>query len=154
MTYNRRGLSTPLFKRPFKVSKTLFLGNKYKENIPKKRQHTHKQYSTSIAEKKTAAPAAAEITPKIIEDWKKQYGDVFCVEAEGRKGYLRRPDRRIIASANVLGGVDGLKIKEILLRNCWLGGDSALLDEDRYFLGILPHADAIIEIVESDLKKV
>lgn len=107
-----------------------------------------------MTEKKTAAPVAAEITPEIIEGWKKQYGDVFCVEAEGRKGYLRRPDRRIIASANVLGGVDGLKIKEILLRNCWLGGDDALLDEDRYFLGILPHADAIIEIVESDLKKV
>ena len=50
-----------------------------------------------MAEKKTAAPAAAEITPEIIEDWKKQYGDVFCVEAEGRKGYLRRPDRQIIA---------------------------------------------------------
>ncbi len=107
-----------------------------------------------MAEKKTAAPAAAEVTPEIIEGWKKKYGDVFCVEAEGRKGYLRRPDRRIIASANVLGGVDGLKVKEILLRNCWLGGDNALLDEDRYFLGILPHADAIIEIVESDLKKV
>ena len=94
-----------------------------------------------MAEKKTAAPAAAEVTPEIIEGWKKKYGDVFCVEAEGRKGYLRR-------------GVDGLKVKEILLRNCWLGGDNALLDEDRYFLGILPHADAIIEIVESDLKKV
>ena len=117
-----------------------------------------------MAEKKTAAHATAEITPEIIEGWKKKYGDVFCVEAEGRKGYLRRPGggnapaprptRRIIASANVLGGVDGLKIKEILLRNCWLGGDNALLDEDRYFLGILPHADAIIEIVESDLKKV
>ena len=80
-----------------------------------------------MAEKKTAAPAAAEVTPEIIEGWKKKYGDVFCVEAEGRKGYLRRPDRRIIASANVIGGVDGLKVKEILLRNCWLGGEMRCL---------------------------
>ena len=107
-----------------------------------------------MAEKKTAAPAAAEITPKIIEDWKKQYGDVFCVEAEGRKGYLRRPDRRIIASANVLGGVDGLKIKEILLETAGSAATVRFLTRTAISWAYSPHADAIIEIVESDLKKV
>lgn len=107
-----------------------------------------------MANGKTAACEAAAITPEMIEGWKKKYGEVYVVSTEGKTAYLRRPDRQIISAASVLGGPDNLKQKEVLIRNCWLGGDEEILNEDRYFLGLSIQVDAIIEIAQVELKKV
>jgi hypothetical protein len=101
----------------------------------------------------TSAPAGADITPAMIEGWKKKYGDVFIVEADGKRAYLRRPDRQTIAAAAVIGGADGFKQKEIVIRNCWLGGDRELVEADKYFLSLAAQVDSIVEIVEVSLKK-
>lgn len=104
--------------------------------------------------KTTAHEAATEATPAMIAGWKNKYGEVYVVSSEGKTAYLRRPDRKIISAAAVLGGSDNLKQKEVLIRNCWLGGDEALLEEDKYFLGLSTQVDAIIEVAQVELKKV
>lgn len=105
-----------------------------------------------MAQKQKPA-ASAEVTPEIIEGWKKQYGEVFVVESEGKKAWLRRPDRKAISAANVVGGSDALKINEVLIRNCWLGGDMEFQTEDRLFYGLGPQVNALIEVAAVELKK-
>lgn len=95
-----------------------------------------------------------EITPEQIGEWKKQHGKVFRIESGGKVAYLRRPTRKIIAMANVIGGVDLLKVREVLVQNCWLGGDMDFQTDDRYFLGLSTQVDAIIEMAEVSLKEV
>lgn len=104
-------------------------------------------------EMKKAAPTAAEVTSEVIEGWKKKYGDVFVIEADGKRAWLRRPDRKIIGAAAVLGGENPIKQKEVMLRNVWLGGDEELRDDDRYFLGLAGQLDALVDIAQVSLKK-
>lgn len=96
---------------------------------------------------------AIAVTPEQIADWKRKYGEVYIATSEGRTAYLRRPDRKIISAAAVLGGADNLKQKEVLIRNCWLGGDEEMLTEDKYFLGLSTQIDALIEVAQVELKK-
>lgn len=93
------------------------------------------------------------VTPEMVEKWKAKYGDVFVIEGEGRKAWIRRPDRKVISAAAVNAGADLLKNRELILRNCWLGGDMALQNDDRYFLAIASQIDEIIDIAEVAIKK-
>lgn len=106
-----------------------------------------------MAEKKTS-PAAVEISPEQIAAWKKQYGKVYRVEVDGKIGYVRRPTRQIIGMAGVIGGNDTVALTEVLIKNCWLGGDSELKTEDKYVLGFVGKFDEIIEIAKVELKEV
>lgn len=92
-------------------------------------------------------------TDKQIENWKKQYGDVFCYEADDFACYLRRPDRKAIGAAGVKGGDDFIKQGEVLIANAWLGGNDELRDEDRYFLGLQKHINGLVEVKTGELKK-
>lgn len=105
-----------------------------------------------MAEKKAPA-TSAEITPAQIAAWKKEHGRVYVFESEGKKCYLRKPTRAIIAGAHVLGGNDGLKINETMIKSCWLGGDTELKDDDKYFLSLAGQLGIMIEVAEGELKE-
>lgn len=96
---------------------------------------------------------AGVVTAQQIEKWKAQYGRIYTYTADGKVGYLRAPDRRIIASAAVLAGPDNLKQKEMVIANCWLGGDADLKDRDNYFFGLSNVVDGIIDVVQGELKE-
>lgn len=88
-----------------------------------------------------------------IEAWKKKHGDVFAYEADGKICYLHRPSRQAIAAASVIGKEDPFKFAEIILANCWLGGDEELRTEDRYFMGLSQKVSELVEITVGELKK-
>lgn len=88
-----------------------------------------------------------------IEGWKRKYTAVFCYEVDGKRCYLRTPDRKALSAAAAIGKNDPLKYNEILLNNCWLEGDDAIRTEDKYFLGISGQLAEIVEIAEGNLKK-
>ena len=95
-----------------------------------------------------------EITKEQIAEWKAKNGEVFCYETtDGKKGYLKRPDRRALSYSAVLGKDDPMKYNEAMLKACWLGGDSEIQTEDRYFLGISGILADLIEIKTGELKK-
>lgn len=99
------------------------------------------------------APSA--VTAAQIEDWKRKHGKVFIYEAtDGKKCYLRQPNRRIISAAAVTAGNDSLLQKELVIKNCFLGGDRELLDEDKYFYVMAGQIEGLIEVVEGQLKEV
>ena len=88
-----------------------------------------------------------------IADWKKKYGEVFLVEVDGRTAYLKKPDRKALGAAAVLGKTDPMKYNEILLCNCWIEGDEEIKTDDSLFLGVSAQLAELIEIREASIKK-
>ena len=96
----------------------------------------------------------AEVTKEQIESWKKKHGDVFEVKVDGRTAYLKKPDRKVLGAASVLGKDDPMKYNETLLENCWLGGDEEIKTDDSLFLGVSSVLAEIIEIKKAEIKKI
>lgn len=88
-----------------------------------------------------------------IKEWKAKYGQIFAYEADGKKCYLRKPDRKVLSAAAVMGKEDPMKYNEVILNNCWLDGDEEIKTDDGYFLGISQVLAKLIEIREGELKK-
>lgn len=88
-----------------------------------------------------------------IESWKKKWGDVFCVVVGDKVAYLKRPDRKTLGAAAVVGKNDPMKYNEILLKNCWLDGDEEIKTDDALFLGVSAKLGELIDIKEAELKK-
>ena len=93
------------------------------------------------------------ITDEMIEDWKKKHDEIFIVEVEDKVAYLHTPSRKVLRQANVHGKTDDIKFAEIILNNCWLGGDEIIKTDDSYFLGVASELSQIIDIKEATIKK-
>ena len=44
-----------------------------------------------------------------IQEWKDKYGDVYRVDVDGHTAYLKRPSRKALGAAAVLGKQDPMK---------------------------------------------
>jgi len=74
------------------------------------------------------------------------------VKTEGVTAYLKTPSRKVISMATSLGGKDPIKFGEIILKNCWLGGDERIKDEDELFLAANGVLGDLIRIKSASLK--
>lgn len=88
-----------------------------------------------------------------ISEWKEKYGDVYQVEVDGHVAYLKKPNRKALGAAAVVGKSDPMKYNEILLNNCWIEGDELIKTEDALFLGVSAQLAELIEIKEAAIKK-
>ena len=66
---------------------------------------------------------------------------------------MAKPATCTVRPASVVGKEDPFKFAEIVLANCWLGGDEELRTEDRYFMGLSQKISEIIEIKVGEIKK-
>ena len=48
---------------------------------------------------------------------------------------------------------DPIRSNEVLLENCWLGGDESVKTDDSKFMGVSPVLAEIIQVKEATLKK-
>ncbi|WP_454982316.1 hypothetical protein [Capnocytophaga granulosa] len=93
------------------------------------------------------------ITKEQIQSWKKQYKDIFVISVEDKKVYLRTPDRKTLSYASTLATKDPLKFNEVILDNCWLGGDEEIKTNDELFLAVSSKLPDLIQIKEATLEK-
>lgn len=108
--------------------------------------------ATQIEKMNMETKAEKTIEQKISE-WKEKHGTVFQVEVGGHVAYLKRPDRKVLGAAAVIGKADPMKYNEVILNNCWLEGDEEIKTDDALFLGVSAQLAEIIEIKEATLKK-
>ena len=94
-----------------------------------------------------------EALEKQIAEWKKKYGNVYELEVDGKKCWLKSPDRKILAMASVESGADEFKFNEIILENCWIAGDDEIKSEERLFLGVCRKISYIVDVAEATIKK-
>lgn len=92
-------------------------------------------------------------TPEQIAAWKNVHKDIWKIEVENSVCYLRKPDRSTMKAVATIGGNDPIRANEILLENCWLGGDESIKTDDDKFFGVSGQLANIVEIKQAELKK-
>lgn len=96
-----------------------------------------------------------EVTPTMIDIWKKQHGEVISYSVEDKVGYFRKPTRQEISYASVASNQmkDVIKYSETLMTACWLGGDKEILEKDEYFMGAMAIIETLAEVKTGEVKK-
>lgn len=94
-----------------------------------------------------------EVSQEQIAEWKKKHGGVYRIDVDGRSCYLRKPNRKELGYAAMAGKTDPLKYNELILKNCWLGGDEDIRDDDDLFLSVGAVLAEIIEVKAAEIKK-
>lgn len=89
-----------------------------------------------------------------IEELKKKHGDVFLVTAGDMSCLLKKPTRDNLAHAMAVSKTDPLKMTEVILANTWLAGDENIKSDLGALVGISTQIDQILEIKNSEIKKV
>ena len=107
-----------------------------------------------MAKKKIIGQATAEQ----IKECKDRYGYLLYFKVDDDNDvthicYLRTPKQKDLSAASVASKVDPLKFNEVILRQCWLGGDEAIRIDDRMFLSVSGKIPDIIEVAEAELEK-
>ncbi len=92
-------------------------------------------------------------TQEQINAWKAQHGDMYEVEVDGHYCYLKKPSRKALGYASVAGKSNPIKFNEILLNDCWVGGDEAIKTEDDLFLAVSGQLAELISVKEAALAK-
>lgn len=92
-------------------------------------------------------------TPEQIESWKNLHKEVFTVTVGDSIGYLKKPDRNTIKAVSSIGQSDSIRSIEILLENCWLGGDEDIKTDDDKFFGVSQELAKLINFKQAELKK-
>ncbi len=88
-----------------------------------------------------------------IDQWKKEYGDVFQVKVDGHVAYFKKPGRKILASASKSLENSNIQYVEDLLENTFIGGSREVIDNDDFFLAAMQVIDQLIEVKEAELVK-
>lgn len=88
-----------------------------------------------------------------IDAWKKQEEEIFAITCEGRICYLRRPSRKVLGYAGSVSAKDPIKFNELILNDCFIGGDEAFKTDDSLFLAASAQIPALIEVKEAELVK-
>lgn len=94
-----------------------------------------------------------EVTKEQIQEWKKKHGKVFKISCDGKSCYLKPPSRKTLGYASVASKDDPLKFNEVILRDCWLGGDEELRTDDVLFLSVSSQLANIIQTKEAELEE-
>jgi len=72
---------------------------------------------------------------------------------EDKIGLFKKPDRKIISMASAVAATDPLEYVATVAENCFVEGDRELLDQDDYFLGIVPVINELVETKTATLLK-
>jgi hypothetical protein len=91
-------------------------------------------------------------TPEQLAEWKAKHGEFFGIQIEDKVCYLKKPDRKSLSFASQVGS-DPMKFNEVILKNCWLGGDEDILINDSLFLAASSKLDQVIEFKKAELVK-
>jgi len=94
-----------------------------------------------------------DLTADEIEQYKKEYKEVYLIEVEDKKCFLHPPTRQILDAARAGSKKADSKFNEILLEGCWLAGNKEMITEDEYFLSASAQLGEIITYKDSSIKK-
>ncbi|MGI6718980.1 MAG: hypothetical protein ACOX4D_07615 [Bacteroidales bacterium] len=93
------------------------------------------------------------VSDEQIQTWKSMHGKIYAIEVDDSICYLKRPDRKTLSAAAAIGQSDPIKFAEIMLDNCWLGGDPEIKTDDVKFLGASSKLDSLVQVAAANLKE-
>lgn len=97
------------------------------------------------------------VTEEQIKQWKAKYGQVSKITVHTDDGdkvcYLKMPGRKVMGYASVAAKENPLKFNEVILNDCWLGGDEEIKTDDCLFLSVSAKISELVELKEAELEK-
>lgn len=94
-----------------------------------------------------------KVSQEQIESWKAEHVDITRVNIGVKEAYFKAPSRKAYSYASKVASTDPLQFNEIILKDCFIGGDKELIDNERYFLTMSGHVKDLLGIMESSLEK-
>lgn len=94
-----------------------------------------------------------QVSQEQIDAWKAEYKTVWALKVDGRVAYIKKPDRKTLGYASTAGAKDPMKFNEILMKECFIGGDEEIKTDDDLFLAASSQLAQIIEVKEAELEK-
>lgn len=91
-------------------------------------------------------------TAEQISEWKNKHGNVFKAVVGDSVCYLKKPDRKTMSYVATLGN-NPIRANEVLLENCWLGGDESIKTDDENFYGVSAKLNEIVAIKDAEITK-
>lgn len=98
------------------------------------------------------------VTQAEIDKWKKSHGTVnqidILYDGHTYTCYLKKPDRNTVSFAMSKESADRiLESGEIILENCWLGGDESIKENDDIWMAAAMRARTTFDLPEASVKK-
>ncbi|MCM1035538.1 MAG: hypothetical protein NC038_05520 [Paludibacter sp.] len=99
-----------------------------------------------------------EVTKEQIAEWKAKYGQVSRITVKDPENgdkvcYLKLPSRKALGYATQAAKDNPMKFNEVILQDCWLGGDDEIKTNDTLFLSVSSKIAELIEVKEAELEK-
>lgn len=88
-----------------------------------------------------------------IEELKKKHGEIFLIEFEDKKAYLKKPSRQVLSLAMSKMQTNPLGFAETILNQCFIAGDEDVKTNDAYFFGAAAQLEGLMEVKTAELKK-
>ena len=110
--------------------------------------------SIEMPNKNIPARASDSITPEQIAQWKREHKTVHELEVDGYKCWLKAPNRETVRYAMQKGATDAIGMAEVLLQECWLGGDTEIGTDDELFMNAALEMQGLITFKTASLKKI
>jgi hypothetical protein len=88
-----------------------------------------------------------------IKHLKEQYGGVYEIEIDGKKGWFRKPDKLEFFMFLDMSEQDELKATETVMETLWLEGDREILDDDEYFIGASAQIEKLFVTLPTKVEK-
>ena len=95
----------------------------------------------------------SKITKEQIAQWKEKHGDIYKLTIEDHECFLKKPSRKSIGYASVGSKNNPIKFNEIMLKECWLGGDEQIMTNDDLFLAAGVQLAELVQVKEAELVK-
>lgn len=92
-----------------------------------------------------------KIDKQKVEEWKKQHGEIFQLETQGKSCIVRKPTRKEYSYVSVVK--NPIKAQETLLNQIWLDGDEEIKTNDDLFFAVCSQLEYVLAIKEAEIKK-
>lgn len=99
------------------------------------------------------------VTQAEIDKWKSEHKDVFKIDVkddDGKiiaTGYFKSPNRATIGAAMKFIKDNPVRMNEIIMQNCWLGGDKEMQTDDSLFMSASTELAELFQIRAAEIKK-
>ncbi len=100
-----------------------------------------------------AQPLKGAVSAEKLAEWKAKYGHVWEVEVGGSIAYLKKASRAALRAAMTFVDKDKVKYMEVIIANCWLGGDENMKEDDDLFFGMVDVVPEITGAKHAKIKK-
>ena len=91
------------------------------------------------------------VTETQLSEWKEKYPSVYEFIIGDKKAYFRTPSLKEMDAASEQK--TNMKYNQTLAKTCLLGGDKEVIEDERYFMSLIPKLDKLVKEFDVEVKK-